>query len=148
MNEFRLHLLPYYMHELKKELESYMAKKMAALGITESDSKYLHALHLFDNKATLKDLTAFTHYDKAFTSRIINSLEKNGFIVRDDSVKKRNFEIRLTEKGIRTAKEIHSYINDWENAVMDSLQDNDKEALQKIFTTIIEEAKAINSKTE
>ncbi len=72
------------------------------------------------------------------TTRNIDALEQNGFLERQQhATSRRSFSIKLTEKGRSLAPNLFSTVEQVNNKVFETIEENDLAFLKEIMTKIV-----------
>lgn len=98
---------------LNRRSQAFIANACADMGIAFSECVLL--LNLYQRAGiSQENMSAILFIDKAATTRTIKSLEKKGFIKREQSDEdKRVKKLYLTEKGEATQKPIYAILEKW-----------------------------------
>ena len=89
-----------------KNLDKFQSKKMKGLNITPSQFSILRHLWNTDQDVKISDLTNVCYCSRSTVSGILNTMEKNGLIVRELKPNQRRISlVKLTEKGRSLEKE-------------------------------------------
>ena len=106
--------------KINRNLKRIKAEEMKAFNLKSTHLNCIY--YLFKSKSlTSKELCELCDEDKASLSRSLDFLENNGYVVcKDDSKKRYNSQLMLTEKGEeigfrldQTIKNVFKQANDW-----------------------------------
>ena len=130
-------------HRIQNNHINHETKK---LGINVTQAIYLLKL-LCEENMTQDKLANHYHIDKGAVARGLNQLEKDQFIIRKrNQTNKRCYQISLTQKGEKTAKQIMKLNNKWEEHICKNIKPEKKEELQENLKIIALEAMKFNEK--
>lgn len=115
---------------------SYLSKKYEKYNIGFGQYQFLITLY-FENGLSQDELTKRVCVDKATTARAINKLKDLGYVtVNVDSIDKRVHRVMLTEKALSIQDDVLEIVQDWENTLLNSLTEEDKETIQGMFKKV------------
>ena len=107
-----------------------------------SSGQYIFLLYLYKSNGTSQDeISKALDIDKATTTRAITKLEERGFIERKvDEYDKRINRINLTQKSYDIQDEIKEFSKLWNDIILESISDTEKEILKSLLLKISENA--------
>ena len=107
----------------------------------------LYYLYKNDGSLTLKELCDICDEDKAYISRAVDSLEKDGYIECNSKTEKRyKSPLFLTEKGKVAAEKTVNKIDQIVESAGSGITQEDREVFYKIFKTISDNLQKICDK--
>lgn len=110
--------------------------KSAGIDITKEQWTVLAVLWKQDGIAQ-QAIADETGRDKPSTTRLLDNLEKLGYIERrPDSTDKRINNIHLTRAGIQSEKKIMKTVDATFTLMSEGISDREKETIRKVFNTI------------
>lgn len=108
---------------LNRRSQAFVTASCKNIGIGFSEYVLLMALYRREG-INQEDMSAVLFIDKAATARIIKSLEKKGFIKREQSSEdKRAKKVYLTEKGEAAKKPIFAILDQWINFLHEGIDE-------------------------
>ncbi len=130
---------------LSRELKKLFDKRLEELSLTSSMWCVLMAV-IENGEITQKELSDILSIEGPTTTKIIDNLEKRGFIKRvPHETDRRAYKISLTEKGKAIEKDIFKYGDCFMKDVKSSLTDKEKKELHKLLNKIYNNIKTIPS---
>lgn len=112
---------------LYRQFQIYINNELAPYDLNSSEFIYIKSLaeHEGVNQKFLSDVLII---DDALTTRVMKSLEKKGYIIREKSVEdKRSYTVRLTEKGVKIQPVIFEKLRFWTNALAKDVSETEVE---------------------
>lgn len=130
--------LNFLLSSTDKMMSNNFTRKLKAKGINITFEQYTLLTILWDNKDLCQyNLAKLTNRDEASTSRLINTLIKNGFIIRQSCITdKRIRRIKLTEKGEAIKNTVLDISNQCLNETITGMSQKEFEAGIKFLETI------------
>ncbi len=124
----------YYQIKLTEKCSRILAKQLEEklnLEITLDELTALSVITLHNGEIHQRDLAKILLKDRANTGRMLNNLEKNGFIERFEKTKnkRQSFMINLTKKGAETLERLTNIVKPMFDEVHSKLK-YDKEYLK------------------
>jgi DNA-binding MarR family transcriptional regulator len=106
----------------------YINAALKSYNITSSEQSVL--MHLYGHpNATQESICAKLHIDRAAMSRIIQSLERKGYAVKNrDQADRRYNRVSVTQKALDCKEVVFEKIGDW-NRLIDGALDNETREL-------------------
>ncbi len=96
-----------------RSIKRIKSTEMLGMHMKSSYVSCLYYLYINDKPMTAKELCDVCEEDKAYISRSLDALKKDGYIISSSkTVKRYNCPILLTEKGTLVAKEVAHKIDD------------------------------------
>lgn len=131
------------MRHISRGVEAKLAKKAQQLELTPTQLFTLHYLcKKNDENICQRDIEEKFDLSHATVSGIISRLEAKGFIVCSSSKNdKRIKSITLTDKAIKCDEEMHLYIRNTENELLEGFSDEEKSILSSYIYRIINNLK-------
>ncbi|MGL4773105.1 MAG: MarR family winged helix-turn-helix transcriptional regulator [Clostridium sp.] len=115
--------------ELYRMGNAYLAKRFSEYSI--GAGQYLFLAKIYRNEGvSQEELSELLNIDKATTTRAVTKLEEQGYIkrVKSNEDKRRN-KIFLTVKAKSFQNTFFEILNEWNNKLTDSLDNEEKEEL-------------------
>lgn len=101
--------------------------------ITGASLHYINLLHMYKG-LTLTEMSGLLEVDKANTTRVINDLEKKGYVYRDvEDHKTKKYKVRLTKDGEDIAIKIKRRILKQQDSIFSCLTEEEKKQLEHIL---------------
>lgn len=121
---------------LSNHFQAYVNSKLKPYNLKFAEFIYL--LNLYGHNGTYQDFIIKRRYtDKAATTRILQSLEKKGFITREKSNSdKRANCIYLTQKSFDCKENLYEIIDDWEELLNDCIHRDDYDKIANALKTL------------
>ena len=111
--------------------------KMETFGLKGPHVSCLYYLYKSDTPLTLKELCDICDEDKAYVSRAVDALKKDGYITSNSKAEKRYRDpLLLTEKGVETAKGIERKIDEIVRAAGEGVTPEEREIFYKTLAHI------------
>ncbi|MDV5972905.1 UNVERIFIED_CONTAM: MarR family transcriptional regulator [Streptococcus canis] len=112
---------------------------LASYGITHSQFKCLKYLYLFDNGSlNQRDLEQYFHMSNPTVTRILQNLEKEGWIKRLANGKdKRHKQLYLTDKALSMQENFKDIANQLETQLTERLTDQELDHLQTLLRKML-----------
>lgn len=112
---------------------------LASYGITHSQFKCLKYLYLFDNGSlNQRDLEHYFHMSNPTVTRILQNLEKEGWIKRLANGKdKRHKQLYLTDKALSMQENFKDIANQLESQLTERLTDQELDHLQTLLRKML-----------
>ncbi|MDW7798937.1 MarR family transcriptional regulator [Streptococcus canis] len=112
---------------------------LASYGITHSQFKCLKYLYLFDNGSlNQRDLEHYFHMSNPTVTRILQNLEKEGWIKRLANGKdKRHKQLYLTDKALSMQENFKDIANQLESQLTEHLTDQELDHLQTLLRKML-----------
>ncbi len=130
---------------LSRELKKIFDKRLEKLSLTASMWCVLMAI-MENGEITQKELSVILSIEGPTTTKIIDNLEKRGFIKRvPHETDRRAYKIKLTDKGIKIKEEIFKYGDCFMKDVKSNLTEEEKKQLHILLNKIYDNIKTIPS---
>ena len=145
MDNIDIDFFPVYIGKLKKEIQKKMNNLLSPYNLTSIHSMYLLLLNKSYSGLTLSELTAGVDVDKANTTRVINDLEKKGYVYRDNTkLNERKYKIFLTEKGEDIANIVQDYMIEKREQILKSFTPEEIKQFSKFLIKTLKEFSKLN----
>ena len=129
---------------LSRELKKLFDKKLESLSITSSMWCVLMAI-IENKEITQKELSSILSIEGPTTTKIIDNLEKRGFIRRvTHETDRRSYKISLTNKGKEIKKEVLKLGDCFMKEVKSSLTEEEKKQLHYLLNKVYKNLKTIS----
>ena len=110
-------------------------KKMK-LDITPNQSKILMIIHQNDS-VTSNDIGKYIHSNKSSLSKVLNNLEKNNYIIREeDKNDTRKKIVKLTNKGEKIVKILEEDAKEVSKLLMISIKKEEYDTFKKVLDKV------------
>lgn len=132
-----------YVSFLKKQFSNYCSKRLMEKGVTFSQ---LFIIIFVGKKesCTPKEISQGLNLDAGHLNRTINKLVENDILIQEKNENdKRSNIITLSDKGREVLEMSYTLFYEWDNILLDCLDENEKEMLIKIMRKIVFSAKKI-----
>lgn len=115
---------------------SYLSKRYEKYNIGFGQYQFLITLY-FEDGLSQDELTKRVCVDKGTTARAINKLKELGYVtVKVDSIDKRIHRVMLTDKALSIQDDVLGIVEEWENMLLNSLTEEDKQTIQGMFKKV------------
>lgn len=100
--------------------------------------QYIFLMNLIENNGiTQEGLAAAVKFDKATTARAVAKLEEEGYVIRKVSeTDKRAYNLYTTDKAEAIKTELIAVLDEWNQIMLDNLNDRDREILQSLIEKV------------
>lgn len=144
LNQF----LPYRINVLGKRMSDALSTiYVQEFAINVPQWRVLLWLNTYENLYA-RDLAAYTHMDKTQVSRLINQLEQRGLVQRQVGEQdQRTQQLSLTADGKDLLDQIIPKAIEWENRLIESLDNDDYQKLITVVEKLEEQLNQLNKKT-
>ena len=116
--------------------QNYLRPYLGALGLSPGQPKILRCLYT-NGPCSQKELAAYCEVDPSSVCRTLDSLEKNGFLIRRPSkTDRRTGEVSLTDKGTRAFETWESQCMLLEGRMLQGFSQEEKEKLADYLARI------------
>jgi DNA-binding MarR family transcriptional regulator len=111
---------------LYRQAQVYLNKELKEIELTYSE--YITLVNIEINQSfNQKHLAGLLVIDAALVTRSLKTLEKKGYIIKEKSLKdKRSYDIKLTQKGIRTQPIILKALESLTAIISEGMDENEK----------------------
>ena len=128
--EYRIHTLLFRTAHLQ---QNCLRPSLAKVGLSHGQPKVLRCLYLL-GPCSQRILADYCEADPASICRMLDSMERNGLLVRQPcQTDRRTDEIRLTEKGRRTLEQWEQECNTFEEQLLQGFSEEEKQQLQQML---------------
>ena len=123
---------------LYRQSKVYFHKKLEPYELDHGQMPVLmYVIH--HNGSTQHDISNYFHLDKGSTSSLIKSLEKNGFVKKEQHGEdRRSYMIYTTQKTERLLPEFHQIFQGWTEILLEGFTDDEKEQSFTLLNRMIE----------
>jgi len=129
-----------YISIIHRQGRIFINEKMGAYGINGSQSMFLISLFHHDG-IRQEDLCHRLSIDKGTTARAIKKLEDSGLVTRErDSKDKRAYNLYLTEKAHNLKPKFLETLNEWTDALAESMTEEQKKSAFKLLEIMADNA--------
>ncbi len=106
------------------------------LDITPNQSKIL--MYIYENnEVTSNDIGSFIHSNKSTLSKVLNNLEKNGYIEREESKNDtRKKIVKLTGKSLNIVKVLESDAKDVSKELMINISKDEYDTFKRVLDKV------------
>ncbi|MBN2876247.1 MAG: MarR family transcriptional regulator, partial [Bacilli bacterium] len=106
-----------YDYLITKYHHRFLDEHFKELEISRAEAPYLHRISKA-GKMKMNDLIAELPFHKSHTTRAINQLEKDGYIIKETNPDdKRGYLLSVTQKGIELKDKVHKIFTDWDDLI-------------------------------
>lgn len=126
----------FYISVLRKQFTSYCFEKLSKMDVTYGQ---LHIIIFVGKKkkCSPKDISIALKLDAGHLNRTLSKLIENDLIVKQKNTNdKRSNIVSLTTKGNQVFELSHSLFQEWDNKILSSLSDSDKQKLMELIKKI------------
>jgi len=122
-------MLPMVIGKIQKDFHHRMSDKMREYNITTAQLIYLIILSEKE-RTTLKELTAESNFDKAYTTKIVRELTAKGFLQNDKkSPSSRKYHLFLTDEGKNYIKIVQQNAKAIREEILSELTKSEKDTI-------------------
>ena len=127
-----------------RRIQSYMKKAFKKMGLSFEEGLILQ--NVYFNSGTTQDAVARSlAFDTAAVARGLKRLEAAGYVSRIiDPDNQRRKIVTLTDKGNRTAGDIISAMDAWDNAVFAGMDDKEIQEILSALSLVQQKAEAVD----
>ena len=125
--------LSFYISFLRKNFTEFCSEKLSEIGVTYGQVFII--IYIGKNEAcSPKDISKALNLDAGHLNRTLSKLIENDFILqkKNENDKRANI-VTLTSKGKEVFKRSYSLFDEWDDLVLSSLSDNEKEELMTLI---------------
>ena len=128
---------------LHRNAQIFHNQNLKDLNISSSEFPFL--LYLSDkNGVTQESVAQFYGMDKAAVTRILQSLEEKGFVLREKNKEDlRCNHIYLTDLATQTLPEIRTRVNLWSSYLNEDIDDDDIEKVLDVLSRMVEKSRLL-----
>lgn len=127
----------HFVEELVGSFKNYIDNEFLDDDISLIELPFLLRIR-FSDKGTQKELVNLFKVSDGYTAKLLRRFELAGLIERiEDPSNRRRKLVRLTDKGIKRTDKILKYIDYWEEAVMDGMDDDEREVLKRSLFKLV-----------
>ncbi|MBN2541065.1 MAG: MarR family transcriptional regulator [Bacilli bacterium] len=121
-----------YDYLITKYHHRFLDEHFKELEISRAEAPYLHRISKA-GKMKMNDLIAELPFHKSHTTRAINQLEKDGYIIKETNPDdKRGYLLSVTQKGIELKDKVHKIFTDWDDLIDTVITDEDRMVLTNL----------------
>ena len=128
--------LSFYISFLRKNFTEFCSEKLSEIGVTYGQVFII--IYIGKNEAcSPKDISKALNLDAGHLNRTLSKLIENDFILqtKNENDKRANI-VTLTSKGQEVFKRSYSLFDEWDDLVLSSLSDNEKEQLMTLIKKV------------
>lgn len=115
----------------------YMNSALKEYGLTAAEQPFLTSLYHY-NGMTQEQLSEHLNIDKAATARVVQSLEKKGFVVKKKAMDDKRFNrIFLTDKGKDSKQYVLPILSQWSDFLAADMDDKARDALYETLAKMV-----------
>lgn len=130
-----------------KYFKIFLNSRAKEYGLNGAQFLFLHRLTMRDGLSQ-EEINEELSFDKGFLARIAKSLEQGGYIVRKVNPEdRRAYKLFLTDKGKALESTVFRTLDEWDNAILDDVTEEEIEVIKNVFNGMIKRA-AKKSKEE
>ncbi len=121
-----------YDYLINKYHHRFLDERFKELEITRAEAPYLHKISKA-GKMKMNDLISELPFHKSHTTRAINQLEKDGYIIKETNPEdKRGYLLSVTSKGLELKDKVHKIFTDWDELIDTVITDEDRVVLYNL----------------
>lgn len=126
-----------YDYAINKYQHRFLHDRLKDLDVSRAEAPYLRKIYKAGGHMLMNDIVGEVFFHKSHTTRAINKLVDEGFIVKEKNPDDlRAFVLSLTEKGERVAKRVGQVLEEWDELVNSVITDHEREMIQNITKKI------------
>lgn len=128
--------LSFYISFLRKNFTEFCSEKLSEIGVTYGQVFII--IYIGKNQAcSPKDISKALNLDAGHLNRTLSKLIENDFILqkKNENDKRANI-VTLTSKGQEIFKRSYSLFDEWDDIVLSSFTDNEKEELMRLIKKV------------
>ena len=128
--------LSFYISFLRKNFTEFCSEKLSEIGVTYGQVFII--IYIGKNQAcSPKDISKALNLDAGHLNRTLSKLIENDFILqtKNENDKRANI-VTLTSKGHEVFKRSYSLFDEWDDLVLSSFTENEKEELMKLIKKV------------
>ncbi len=123
---------------------AYREERISKYGLTGNQAPYI-SLVCMNPSITPKEIAAKMHVNKSTVTRVIDKLEKNGFVKQVRSEEdKRVIQIFPTSKSEEIVGDVRNTFKEWRTLLTEGLDDNQLEMIEQLTELLAKRAIEIN----
>lgn len=134
-------VLIHQLFQVSRAMTKDLNHRMAPIHLTQSQLAVLEYLRHHEPSSSLVDIAKYLSVEKSSVTRVVNNLEKNNFIERAPSNDSREKRIMLSERSVRTQKDVQQMKNDFES---NTFQNISQEEIDVTCQTLLKMLNNIN----
>ncbi len=121
-----------YDYMINKYYYRFLNDRFKKLDITRAEAPYLHKISKA-GKMKMNDLIAELPFHKSHSTRAINRLVKDGFIIKEiNPDDRRGYLLSLTEKGKAMKEKVNKIFIDWNELIDSVITDEESKVLNNL----------------
>ena len=126
-----------YDYAVNKYQHRFLHERLKDLDVSRAEMPYLIKIHKAGGHILMNDVVGEVFYHKSHTTRAINKLVSDGFIIKEKNPDDlRAYILSLTIKGEQTAKRVKEVKEEWDQLVNSVITDQEREMIQNITKKI------------
>lgn len=128
--------LSFYISFLRKNFTEFCSEKLSEMGLTYG--QVFIVIYIGKNEAcSPKDISKALNLDAGHLNRTLSKLIENNFILqkKNENDKRANI-VTLTSKGQEVFKRSYSLFDEWDDLVLSSFTENEKEELMGLIKKV------------
>jgi DNA-binding MarR family transcriptional regulator len=133
--------LGYLLWQVSTRWQAAMNESLGEMGMTQTQFVVMAALHwleLNSDSVTQNDIANHARIDKTITSKILKSLQNQGFVMRQEhAIDTRAKEVALTKSGIKLLEKANKIVENIDNQYFTKVK-KDKLVLKNLLQTLIQ----------
>jgi DNA-binding MarR family transcriptional regulator len=133
--------LGYLLWQVSTRWQVAMNESLGEMGMTQTQFVIMAALHwleLNSESVTQNDIANHARIDKTITSKILKSLQNQGFVMRQEhAIDTRAKEVTLTKSGLKLLEKANKIVESVDNQYFTKVK-KDKLVLKNLLQTLIQ----------
>lgn len=127
----------FLLERVSRRFKKYSKKELAAIGVTISSEQWVVLKRISEYPGTTqKDIATSTYKDPASITRILDLLQKENLIRREDGNDRRSFGIFLTDKGTELVEKVLPTAVKMRAKGLDGISEEEKILLNRLLKKI------------
>ena len=116
--------------QIMRDLKTYQVDASEMIGLV--------LLHCHPKGLSMTEVTNLSMTDKSMTTKVMNKLEKKGYIYRDrESSTKRNYKVYLTDLGISKAMQVENLLQRKEKCFQSNFTEEEQRILRQAWQCLL-----------
>jgi DNA-binding MarR family transcriptional regulator len=133
--------LGYLLWQVSTRWQTAMNESLGEMGMNQTQFVIMAALHwleLNSDSVTQNDIANHARIDKTITSKILKSLQNQGFVIRQEhAIDTRAKEVALTKSGLKLLEKANKIVENVDNQYFTKVK-KDKLVLKNLLQTLIQ----------
>ena len=132
-----------YISKLYRLGRIYLEKRLKKLDLSSGNFLFIICIYKHDG-ITQEHIANLLNMNKASVARVVMDLEKSNLITRIQNEKdKREYHVHLTTKGKKLYPKVCEILNDYNNIIINDLNDNETKILNNTLNKMIDNIRKV-----